>query len=178
MGEGGDQVTMGGGGGVHFNLPNGGQQPEHTTPGGSIAARIAQITNRNDDAFIERELDWQAKVEGDNQKSTAFRDQAINQTAFRAFGFMKGKSPAVHMVHSVGQFYGMSGLATDVQGKCIGFIGDRGQGRNPVPFVLPVQNSWTWARVQTLNDTARFTAYYEDPDTRTSSGLLARRQAS
>ena len=61
----------------------------------------------------------------------AFCDHAINQTAFRAFIFMKWKSPAVHMVHSVGQFYGMSGMAVDVQGKCIGFIGNRGQGHNP-----------------------------------------------
>ena len=68
------------------------------------------------------------------------------------------------MVHSVGQFYGMSGLAVDVQGRCIGFISDRGHGRNPVPFVLPVQNAWAWERVQALNDTARFTAYYDDPD--------------
>ena len=77
---------------------------------------------------------------------------------------MKGKSPAVRMVHSVGQFYGMSGMAVDVQGKCIGFIGDRGQGRNPVPFVLPVQNAWNWARVQALNGMASLTAYYEDSD--------------
>ena len=77
---------------------------------------------------------------------------------------MKGKSPTVHMVHSVGQFYGMSGLAIDVQGKCIGFVGDRGHGRNPVPFILPTQNTWVWAKVNALTDTARFTAYYEDPD--------------
>ena len=77
---------------------------------------------------------------------------------------MKGKSPTVHMVHSVGQFYGMSGLAIDVQGKCIGFVGDRGHGRNPVPFILPTQNTWVWAKVNALTDTASFTAYYEDPD--------------
>jgi hypothetical protein len=58
----------------------------------------------------------------------------------------------------------MSGLAIDVQGKCIGFVGDRGHGRNPVPFILPTQNTWVWAKVNALTDTARFTAYYEDPD--------------
>ncbi len=56
---------------------------------------------------------------------------------------MKGKLPVVHMAHSVGTFFGMSGLATDVQGKYIGFIGDWGNGRYPIPFMLPpseVQN--------------------------------------
>ena len=130
-----------GGGETQYKVPDEVQQLVHNSPGGAIAARIVKINNRNNDTIIERELDWQGRVEGDNQKITAFRNQALNQTAFRAFAFMKGKSPALHLVHSVGQFYGMSGLAVDVQGKCIGFIGDRGNGRNPFPFILPTQNA-------------------------------------
>ena len=162
-GGGGYQGTVGGGE-TQLNVPDEDQRPVHTSQGGAIAARIDQINNKNEDTVIERELNWQSRVEGDNQKITAFRDQAVNQTAFRAFAFMKGKSPALHLVHSVGQFYGMSGLAVDVQGKCIGFIGDRGNGRNPFPFILPTQNAWSWARVQTLNDTAAFTQFYADAD--------------
>ena len=52
-----------------------------------------------------------------------FKDQAISQNTFRAVAIMNGKSPAVHMVHSVGQIFGLSGLAVNVQGKCIGVIG-------------------------------------------------------
>jgi hypothetical protein len=58
----------------------------------------------------------------------AFKESTISQNSFRDFAFMKGKSPAVNVVHSIGQFFGLLGLAVDVQGKFIGFIGDRGNG--------------------------------------------------
>jgi hypothetical protein len=64
------------------------------------------------------------------------------------------------MAHSVSTFFGMSGLATNVQGKQIAFVGDRGNGRYPVPFILPPQNSWTWAKTRYLRDTARFGKFY------------------
>ncbi len=107
-------------------------------------------------ATIERELEWQGRVEGDAAKCTAFKDQCLIQPTFRAFAFMKGKSPVVHMAHSIGQFFGMSGLALKVQGKQIGFIGDQGNGRCPVPFILPPLNTWSWQRTRYVNDTARF----------------------
>jgi hypothetical protein len=62
-------------------------------PGGAIAVHLGKIKNRQEDAVIGRELDWQGRVEGDQAKSIAFRDQAVNQTTFRAFTFMKGRSP-------------------------------------------------------------------------------------
>jgi hypothetical protein len=82
---------------------------------------------------------------------------------FRTFAFMKGKSPVVHMAHSIGQFFGMSGLALDVQGKVIGFIGDRGNGRYPFPFLLPPQNTWTWAKTKYLNNLGAFEDHFNDP---------------
>jgi hypothetical protein len=60
------------------------------------------------DATIERELDWQARVGGDAAKVTTFREQVLHQHTFQAFAFMKGKSPVIHMAHSVGAFYGLS----------------------------------------------------------------------
>ena len=104
------------------------------------------MSSRNDAATINREVAWQRRVEGDAARCNAFRDQCLNQNTFRAFVFMKGKSPVVHMAHSIGKFFGMSGLALDVQGKQIGFIGDRVNGRYPVPFILPPQNAWIWQK--------------------------------
>ena len=77
---------------------------------------------------------------------------------------MKGKSPAIHMAHSIGSFFGLSGLANDVQGKQIVFVGDRVQGRQPLPFILPPQNAWTWARVRYVADGARCAEHYRDED--------------
>ncbi len=73
---------------------------------------------------------------------------------------MKGRSPVVHMAHSVGQFFGMSVLAADVQGKYIGFIGDRGNGRYPVPFILPPQNTWAWPRIKYLAERNQFENHF------------------
>jgi hypothetical protein len=79
---------------------------------------------------------------------------------------MKGASPVIHVAHSIGSFFGLSGLATDVQGKQIAFIGDRIQGRQPTPFILPPQNAWTWTRVKYLADMARCTEHYSDESNR------------
>jgi hypothetical protein len=75
---------------------------------------------------------------------------------------MKGKSPVVHMAHSMGTFFGILGLAMDVQGKQIGFIGDQGNGRYPVPFLLPKRNLWTWFKTRYLQNTASFGTFYAD----------------
>jgi hypothetical protein len=56
----------------------------------------------------------------------------------------------------------MSGLAVEVQGKYIGFIGDRGNGQYPVPFLLPKLNAWTWVKVKYLDDTVAFDKHFED----------------
>ena len=140
----GDQETVGGGGGGPAQPSGGhpGRQQARRGPGGAIAARLQAIPTRRDDVFIECKFDWQTRVEGDTNKCTAFRDQAINQMKLLAFTFMKGKSPVAHMAHSIGHFFGISGLAADVQGKYIGFIGDRGNDQYPAPFLLPPQNAW------------------------------------
>jgi len=115
-GMGGNQGTVQEGGQPPHEQEQGQSQPRQG-PGGAIATRIKMLANRQDNAVIGCELDWQSRVEGDQAKSIAFRDQTVNKTTFREFTFMKGKSPVVHMAHSVRQFFGMSGLATEVQGK-------------------------------------------------------------
>ncbi len=99
---------------------------------------------------------------GDAARVTTFKEQVLNQQALKAFAFMKGKSPSIHMAHSIGSFFGLSGLASDVQGKQIAFVGDRVRGRQPIPFILPPQNAWTWARVRYLADRARCAKHYSD----------------
>jgi hypothetical protein len=124
------------------------QADEELHMGVGLARAFADVTQRQNDTTLERELEWQARVGGDAAKVTTFKEQVLNQQALRAFTFMKGKSPAIHMAHSIGSFFGLSGLASDVQGKQIAFVGDRMQGRQPIPFILPPQNAWTWARVR------------------------------
>jgi hypothetical protein len=79
---------------------------------------------------------------------------------------MKGKLPVAHMAHLVGTFFGMSGLATEVQGKYIGFNGDQGNGGYPIPFILPPQNLGVWLKTEYLHDTASFETFHMDEDNR------------
>jgi hypothetical protein len=120
----------------------------------------------DDAATIVSELEWQGRVEGDAAKCTAFKDQCLSQSNFWAFAFMKGRSPVVHMAQSIGQFFGMSRLALDVQGKHSGFIGDRVHGRYPIPFLLPPQNAWMWQKTKYVKNTARFTGHHERVENR------------
>jgi hypothetical protein len=121
-------------GGAEGNLgervvnPNG-----RAAAGGEIAAKIATIKTRNDDALVERELEWQAKVKGNNQLAAAFKEQTINQNSFRAFAFMKGKSPAVHMVHSIGPFFWTLGPCRRRPGEIHRVHRRQGQWKVPSP---------------------------------------------
>jgi hypothetical protein len=77
------------------------------------------------------------------------------------FAFMKPKSPVIHVAHSMRMFFGLSGLGTDFQNKQIAFVGNRAQGRFPIPFILQPTNSWTWITANILQETSRFKAYYK-----------------
>ena len=89
----------------------------------------------------------------------AFKDQVLNQQVLHDFAFMKGKLPVVHLAHSIGAFFGLSGIAMDVQGKQIAFVRDRNHCQQPIPFILPPQNLWTWAKVRYLANTAQYLEY-------------------
>ncbi len=130
-------------------------------PGG-ILARLQGYSTPNCNATVERELDWQAKIEGDTNRAPAFCNQVLGQQTFRVFAFMKPKSLIGHMVHSMGTFFGISGLATDVQNKQIAFIGNPAPGCFLVLFILLPTNLWTWTKANILWDTTRFKAYYDD----------------
>ncbi len=140
-----------------------GQQPVRMALGGGITARIQAATSRFDDATIKRELDWQDRVEGEAGKCNPFWNQALNQQGFHTFAFMKGKLLMLHMAHSVGTFFGMLGLATDVQGKQIGFVGDRGIGRHPPSLSSSLRKTCGHGKkTRYLQDTASFVAFYAD----------------
>ncbi len=91
---------------------------------------------------------------------------------------MKGKLPVVHMAHLVGTFLGISGLATDVQGKHIALVGGCSNGCYPVPFILPPQNAWIWTKAKYLCDTARFRNSIVTKTTKTSYGSQEQARSS
>ena len=113
-----------------------------------------------------RELAWQREVKGDAAKVTAFKAQVVGLQTFRAFAFMKPKSPLMHFAHSVGQYYGFSGLSPELQDRHIAFVGDRtADGGAPMPVVLPVKKAWDWARVTACMDVGAFITHYNGEGT-------------
>jgi hypothetical protein len=70
----------------------------------------------------------------------------------------------------MGTFFGISGLATDIQNKQIAFVGDRAPGHFSVPFIFLPTNLWTWTMAHILRDTARFKAYYDNKKTKGNCG--------
>lgn len=114
------------------------------------------------DAHVQRELSWQRDVKGDTTKVTAFKMQVVGLQNFRAFLYMKPKSPLVQMAHSIGQYYGFSGLAPELQDRHIAFIGDRtADGGAPMPVLLPVRKAWDWTKAMVCMDETAFTDHYE-----------------
>ena len=55
--------------------------------------------------------------------------------------------------------------APEMKGKAIGFVGDRTSYSQPLPVILPPENSWEWASVKCVIDAVAMKAYYSDPDT-------------
>jgi hypothetical protein len=157
-GEGYAQNSMDEGGNHAQSLPAG--WPAEDTREGGLATALLDATNRANDATLTRELKWQNCMGGDPTRAATFMDQVLNQQAFCAFAFMKGKSPAIHLAHLIGVFFGLSRMATDVQGKQIAFVGDRGNSQQPISFVLPPQNLWTWARARYLANTMQLLEHY------------------
>ena len=90
-----------------------------------------QLQNHHEDTVIGRELNWQSRVEGDQAKGNAFCNQEVNQTTCRAFAFMKGHSPVVHMAHLIGQFFGMLGLAAKSRANTSGLLGTKATANTP-----------------------------------------------
>lgn len=149
----GDAPAMGSGGGADSGIAQGLAQ------GGGI--------NR-DDAKVKRELAWQREVKGETAKVTAFKAQVMGLQNLRAFIYMKPKSPLVQVAHSIGQYYGFSGLAPELQDRHIAFVGDRtAEGGAPMPVLLPVKKAWDWTKVTVCMDETTFKEHYACEGTET-----------
>ena len=118
--------------------------------------------DQRNDAFVAGELAWQSKVEGEAARMSAFKDQALGLMAFWRFAFMKPKSPAIQLAHSLGEYFGLSGLSPELQDRQVAFIGDRGPGQIPFLVLLPPNNLWALVKTKGYLNITAFTTHYED----------------
>ena len=110
-------------------------------------------------ASIARDLKWQRDVDGDSQKTTQFKEVVGGLQDFRTYLFMKPGSAFVTVMHSPMKFVVISEATQHLQGRFIGFIGDRTPTKDPISIVLPQQKTWSWETKTVSTDAAAMDAY-------------------
>ena len=116
-------------------------------------------------ASIARDLKWQRDVDGNPQKTTQFKEVVGGLQDFRTYLFMKPGSAFVTVMHSPMKFVAISKATQHLQGRFIGFVGDRTPMKDPILIVLPQQKTWSWETKTVSTDAAAMDAYYTEDST-------------
>ena len=104
-----------------------------------------------DPTFAAVELRRQAHV-GSNPDALwqQFRDETAALHGLRLFGFMRAGSTIIQLVSSMATYSDYGG-APELNGKIIGFMGDRhmmgGTVVNPPAVIIPPVAAWKWRTV-------------------------------
>ena len=96
--------------------------------------------------MIIQELTWQRSVGGDPTKITQWKEVMGSLQEFKAYMFVKQGSCFATVVHLPMKFAAISTATMHLQGRIIGFVGDRTSTREPTPILLPQQKTWEWVK--------------------------------
>jgi hypothetical protein len=116
-------------------------------------------------ASIARDLKWQHDVGGNPQKTTQFKEVVGGLQDFHTYLFMKPGSAFVTVMHSPMKFVAISEATQHLQGRFIGFVGDRTPTKDPILIVLSQQKTWSWETKTVSTDAAAMDAYYAEDST-------------
>ncbi len=117
-------------------------------------------------ASIARDLKWQRDVDGDPQKTTLFKEVVGGLQDFGTYLFMKWGSAFMTVMHSPMKFVAISKATKHLQGRFIGFIGDRTATKDPILLVLPQQKTWSWETKTISTDALAMDTFYAEDSTR------------
>ena len=106
------------------------------------------------------ELKWQREVGGDKPKITQFQETAGGLQDFRAYLFIKPGSAFCTIAHSPIKFMAISTATRHLQGRFIGFIGDRTYSREPTAVLFLSNKTWQWVKVTVATDGPALIAHY------------------
>jgi hypothetical protein len=87
-------------------------------------------------------------VAGERTKITQFQDVAGALQEFKTYLYMKPGSAFCTVVHSPMKFMAITMATKHLQGRLIGFIGDRMVLRKPRPVLFPSTKTWDWVTEQ------------------------------
>ena len=85
---------------------------------------------------------------------------------FKAYMFVKQGSCFAMVMHSLMKFAAISAATGHLQGRIIGFVGDRTSTREPTPILLPQRKTWEWVKETVNTDGPALLKHYADDPTR------------
>ena len=87
-------------------------------------------------------LAWQCNAGSKVAKQKVFHQEVIQQMELVVFGFMRGHSLYIHLLHSASTSAALESEA-DYKGKDIRFLGNKTANQSPLSVLLP-SDIWTW----------------------------------
>ena len=104
---------------------------------------------------VTRDLKWQRDMDVDTEKTSCWKPPRFPHLFhFIIIIFMKPGSAFVTVLHSPMKFVAISEATQHLQGRYIGFVGDRTISKDPILIVLPQQKTWSW-EAKTVSSDAR-----------------------
>jgi hypothetical protein len=124
-----------------------------TMPAQGVATQTAPVVSPNagysgmataiakwgigDEISQTTKLRWQQGVEGDRTRADQFCEVVGALQAFRTYLFIKPGSAFCTVIHSPLKFVAITEATQQLQGRIIGFVGDRTLTKEPTPVLLP-----------------------------------------
>ena len=148
--------------------------PQHTieATGATTYSGMAAATKKGGlgtQANIIQDLLWQRSVGGDTAKITQWKEIMGNLQDFKAYLFVKQGSSFATVMHSPMKFAAISAATGHLQGRIIGFVGDRTPTREPTPILLPQRKTWEWVKETVSSDGPAMFKFYDDDPSRAST---------
>ena len=111
-----------------------------------------------------QDLLWQRSVGEERAKITQWKEIMGNLQDFKAYLFVKQESSFATVMHLPMKFAAISAATSHLQGRIIGFVGDRTPTREPTPILLSQRKTWEWVKETVSSDgPAMFKLYDKDP---------------
>jgi hypothetical protein len=132
-------------------------------------ARAAQKRGLGNPTTITQELTWQRSVGGDPTKITQWKEVMGSLQEFQAYLFIKQGSCFATVMHSPMKFAAIGTATGHLQGRIIGFVGDRTATREPTPILLPQRKTWEWVKETVNTDGPALIRHYTDDPARTGT---------
>ena len=103
---------------------------------------------------------------GGSDKINQWKEVMGSLQEFKAYMFVKQGSCFATVMHSPMKFAAISAATGHLQGRIIGFVGDRTSTREPTPILLPQQKTWEWVKDTVNTDGPALIKHYADNPSR------------